>query len=197
MNDERLRMAKEAVAAVRGLDVDPDSPGGAEILKHLLNGPAIPSSSPTDSAFPGPSSDTTTASDPGEPAKRLADWLGIDVERVEDVIEFTAEEAQLRIPAARLARAKADRQRVLVLIQLAVERIAYNRTEVRASRINATCADYGCMDQNLPNNVSSRGDLAARRGQRGSYAYRATQPGIQRARTLLQELFETQGELRL
>jgi hypothetical protein len=112
------------------------------------------------------------------------------------VVEFEGDELTIRIPAGRLARSKADRQRVLALLTVATDRVAYGIQEVPASRVNAICDDYSCLDQNVPQNVA-RGGLLARRGKRGAYTYRATQPGLERAKTLLKELVEGDGALRL
>ncbi|HEX8066297.1 MAG TPA: hypothetical protein VF520_07210 [Thermoleophilaceae bacterium] len=117
--------------------------------------------------------------------------------RVKDVVEFTESDVLLRLPTARLPRAKADRQRLITLLKLALDRVAFGLDEVSAHRINAACHEYACADQNLPHNVASRGDLVTRRGKRGSYVYRATQPGIERARALLVELFNDDTELRV
>jgi hypothetical protein len=193
VTDERTPAVEEALKAVRDLGLDPESPGGAVVLSHLLG---QSSSHAPRRADAGAAEQVVTDGEDEQPATLVAEWVGADVDRVEDVIEFTGDEPLLRIPSGRLPRGKADRQRALVLIRLAVERVAYDRTDVPASRINATCADYACMDQNLPHNVSSRGDLATRRGKRGAYVYRATQPGMQRARDLLRDLFESEEELR-
>lgn len=194
MTEDRVAAVDRAVKAVRDLGVDPESAGGAVLLSHLLD---QASSAPSTSSEPVLSAGADARVNDQSPAALVAQWAGVDVERVEDVIEFDTDEALLRIPARRLARAKAERQRVLVLVKLAVERVAYDRAEVPASRVNATCAEYACLDQNLAQNVISRGDLATRRGRRGSYVYRATQPGIQTAKDLLRNLFTTDEELRV
>jgi hypothetical protein len=188
-----IRMVAKALAAVRELGLDPESPGGAVVLAHLL----LQDSTVTPHAADDASEPASTPGAGDQPAAKVAKWLGVDAERVEDVIELTADEALLRIPVRRLPKAKADRQRVLVVIKLAVERVAFERADVPASRINATCAEYACMDQNLPGNVASRGDLAARRGKRGAYSYRATQPGMERAKDLLRDLLDSEEELRV
>ncbi|HEX3910339.1 MAG TPA: hypothetical protein VHW67_06525 [Solirubrobacteraceae bacterium] len=197
MSDDRKRAVEEALQFLRSVDLNPESPGGAVVLEHLLRASSPPPSTETEGPAAAPSDQVRDLDDSASPAARLARWIGTDIDRIEDVVEFTADEPLLRIPVARLPRAKAERQRSLVLLKLAVERVAYDRSDVPAGKINAMCADYACMDQNLPANVSSRGDLATRRGKRGTYFYRATQPGIQRAKALLEELFETEEELRI
>jgi hypothetical protein len=191
MSEDRVAAA---VKAVRDLGVDPDSAGGAVLLAHLLQETTQPLAGSSAPRSEGTSRVSAVAEGP---AGTIAEWIGVDVARVEDVFEFDGDEALLRIPSRRLARAKADRQRVLVLIKLAVERVAYERSDVPASRVNATLTDYACMDQNLAQNVTSRGDLATRRGRRGAYFYRVTQPGIQIAKDLLLNLFNTDEELRV
>jgi hypothetical protein len=184
----------EAVAAVRELQVDPDSAGGAVLLTLLLKETgAAPSRQVEESSV----SASTDSVDPAGHSARVADWSGIDLDRVDDILEFGDEQSLLRLPARRLPRSKADRQRVLVLLKLSVDRVAYDRADVPAKDVNAICLEYACLDQNLPNNVASRGDLATRRGSRGAYTYRATQPGLQRARELLQEVVNGDGELKV
>ena len=180
---------RDAVAGVTELGVDPDSPGGAVALRFLLDseGAATTGVSGTAHASPGDS----------HPVERIARWVGTDVERILDVVEAGDGGATIRPPAARLPRSKADRQRVLTLLKLAVDRVGYDVPEVRAQTVNALCSEYACADQNLPNNVAARGDLVARRGKRGAYVYRATQPGLERAHELFVELFSGDGDLRV
>jgi hypothetical protein len=135
--------------------------------------------------------------DSGTATEKLARWLDVDPDRILDVIEPGDGEAAVRPPAARLPSTKADRQRVLTLLKLATDRVGYDTPEVRAQAVNALCTEYACADQNLPNNVAARGDLVTRRGRRGAHVYRATQPGLERARELFVELFAGEGILRV
>jgi hypothetical protein len=193
--DNREQRLVEALETVRSVGLDPDSAGGSTALGFLLadqqaSGAAEASQAPT----PRTNAPDLVAED--EPAVRLSSWAGVNVQRIEDVIEFGEQEAFLRVPSARLPRSKADRQRVLALLKLAVDRVGYRREEVAAAQINAACAEYSAMDQNLPHNLMARAGLITRRGKRGAYVYRATQPGMERAKHLMVELFDSEGELR-
>lgn len=171
--------------AVRGVGLDPDSAGGAVALSYLLTGdtadrPEQPEHRRSDEPQFGP--------DEQDPAASVARWVGVDTATIKDHIEFAEAKGVPRPPNSRLPRSKADRQRVLTLLTLAVNRIGYGQEEVPSSEVNALAAEYASLDQNLPHNISQRGELITRRGKRGAFEYRATQPGLERARDLLREL---------
>lgn len=192
---DRLSDLEEAIDAVRKAGLDPDGPGGAAALAFLLGG-GEPGAAPPGSTVP-PSEASSDGSAAREPASRMSRWLGAEADRIEDVIEFGEEESALRIPAAQLPRSRADRQRILALLKLAADRIAYDVDQVPAARIGSVCDDYGSLDQNLAQNLAGRGDLITRRGKRGGYVYRATQPGLERARQLLAAVLEGEERVRL
>jgi hypothetical protein len=210
-----LDTLKDAIAALEELDLDPSTPGGAVALRFLLEGQATtgtaghsastlaPHSSPAWAAprVDAPRAGGTAAASgvvesEGEPPELLvASWVGVDPERLLDVLEFPPDGVLLRIPSARLKSSRADRQRLLALLKLAIDRKAYGREEVSTQQINVVCSDYGCLDQNITSNLAAREDLIMRRGKRGAYFYRVTQPGIERARGLLYALLEGDGEI--
>lgn len=203
-DDGRLTAMREAVGAVRQTGIDPQTPGGAILLGFLLDGwpPSRRSASLAQVLGLSPAAERAlepAAAEPLDdaPVERLARWMGVEAIRVEDVFELTESAALIRVPARRLPVPKAHRQRVLVLLRLAAERIGYERMELPGADVNATCADYGCMDQNLPQNVKSRAELVSRRGRRGKSFYRITQQGMQRAQDLFQQLFMTDEVLRV
>lgn len=192
MSPNREDALREAVDTLQRIGLDPDSPGGARALDFLLSEPELVDTEP-----PAASRSTSSRVEDQEPDTKLADWVGIDHDRVRDVVEFGDGQALLRVGSSRLPKSKAEKQRVLTLLKLASDRIAYGAEEVSAQKVNAVCDDYNCADQNLPHNVAARGDLVTRRGKRGAYVYRATQPGAQRARELFSELLDGEGELRV
>jgi hypothetical protein len=185
---DRQKELLAAIDLVREAGLDPDSPGGAAALSHILDGSreqtaAIPASG-------APSTSTLPPAESGDPVGLVAAWAQSDQDRLADLIEFSAEGARLRIPVNQLPKSKAKRQRVLTLLKLAIDRVGYGVDEVTSQQVNAVADDYSSLDQNLPGNVTGRGGLVTRRGKRGTYAYRATQPGIQAAREALQRLLE-------
>jgi hypothetical protein len=183
-------LLNQAVRTVRDSHLDPDSAGGAEALRFLLAGGRVHEAASGSSADQGPGPDLTA------PDAAVAKWANLDVEAVRDRVEF-GDDALVRLPVDRLPRAKADRQRVIALMKLAIDRVGYGLDDVSAQRVNAACSEYACVDQNISHNIAARGDLITRRGKRGAYLYRITQPGLQRARELMIELFEGDGELRV
>ena len=181
----------ESIEAVRAAGLDPESPGGGLALAFLLTADARPS-------VPTPRRDESLPHEGGDtPSTRLATWSGLEEDRLADLFEFSGERAEVRVPIRRIPSAKSDRQRVLALLKLAADRIAYGADSVDSKIVYALCADYGCADQNLPNNLQTRADLIDRRGKRGSYRYRPTQPGLQRAREIIRELAETDEMVRI
>ena len=178
----RYQTLDEALEAVTDRGLDPDSPGGAVALSYLLQQNMQVSD---ESARLGP----PNADDADEdPAATLASWAGASRESVMDVFEFADHGVRLGAPSGRLPKSKAKRQRVLVLLKLAADRVAYGAQEVPASQINEIAAHYACLDQNLPQNVAGRSSLVTRRGTRGAFRYRITQMGLDRAKELISSL---------
>lgn len=193
---DRVSKLEEAIQAVRDAGLDPDGPGGAAALAFLLESGGRASGHPG-APVAGEKGSAVATTTSGEPAERLSRWLGSDADRIQDVIELGDDGSVLRIPAAQLPRSRADRQRILALLKLSVDRIAYEIESVSAAEIGAVCDDYGSVDQNLAQNLAARGDLITRRGKRGGYVYRATQPGLERARQLLGAVLDGEDRVRL
>jgi hypothetical protein len=188
---DRKTLLKAAVDDLRDLEVDPNSAGGAVALSFLLETQA------PDSPVAGGSAKQADSALGGAPLERLSAWMKAEPTRVSDVIEVGDASATFKPHSSRLPRGKANRQRVLVLAQLAIARVGYEKQGLPASEVNALCSEYACLDQNLPHNVTTHGDFISRRGRRGSYVYRISEPGLQRAQEVLSELLEGDGEVRV
>jgi len=186
---------KEALDSIRELGLDPDSPGGAAALSHLLQTGAsgAPASGDRVDIATGEQSHGDAGAD--TPEARLAEWVGTDTARIRDIAQFDEDGALPTPPSGRLPRSKADRQRIITLLKLAFDRIGYGTEDVRASGVNAACSAFACLDQNLPNNILKLDTQVARRGKRGAFTYRATQQGMERARTLTRQLLDGTEEL--
>jgi hypothetical protein len=177
--DAALRVLEE-----RGLD--PESAGGAVALGYLLSA-APPVSQP---AAPGSVSTSLARTTDGdsEPTKALAGWAGVSLDDVLDIFDFGEAGIGIGISSRRLPSSKADCQRALVVLKLAAERVAAGRDSVPAGEINEIASHYGVLDQNLAANVSNKTNMVARRGKRGSWNYRVTQPGLDHAKQLIAKL---------
>lgn len=189
MNEEGSDELRRAIEAVRNLGLDPQTAGGAVALAHLLGETTV--SGPARARPQTP----PTPSDGDRAEARLADWARTDEDRIRDLVVLSDGRVSLTLSVARLPRSKADRQRLLTLLLLAVERVGLGVDETPARRVNDVCREYSCLDQNLAMHVASRGDLVTRRGKRGSYSYRVTQPGLQRAREVFAELVDGNDEV--
>lgn len=194
---ERLQALDRALRSLRERDVDPESAGGAVALQFLLE----PSASPTEPALAPPPAPASSAgsvkADADNPAGRLGAWAGSSPDDIFDLFDVGDGSLRVHVPTARLPRSKADRQRVLVLLAVAGHRIAFEDEVLSASVVNRVVDDYGALDQNLPKNVAGQSHLVTRRGKRGSWQYRVTQPGLDRARELIKTLIETEEPIRL
>jgi hypothetical protein len=186
---DRGQILDKALQALRDRDLDPQSAGGAVALEFLLgtkeaaptaSAAAVPQPAPT----PSGSSESANAE---EPITALANWSGIDTARLSDFFEFS-DEIRLTISPARLPKSKADQQRILSLLTLAADRIGNGAQQTGWSQINAVVDDYAVLDQNLGNNVAKHSSLVIRSGKPKTYVYRITQPGLERARELIQAL---------
>lgn len=115
---------------------------------------------------------------------QLVDWSGLDADQLEDAFDIGVDGIAVVVSHRHLSTRKSERQRQLVLLKLAAERIANDRQTVPAREVNALCEEYDCMDQNLPRNVQE-GGMIIRRGSRGAHDYRVTREGIDAAAELL------------
>jgi hypothetical protein len=131
---------------------------------------------------------TATESNDATPSTLVASWLGSEEEAVQDYFHFGDQSVELQIPSSQLPARKADRQRRLALLKLALERKGYEKSDVPGREINELCERYACLDQNLPKHLQDFENYISRRGKRGSYFYRLTQPGLEAARTELTNL---------
>lgn len=187
---EREKKLDEALASLRERDLDPQSAGGAIALEYLLgpsreasSGPAAPHPAPPVPALPsGP------APDAADPIGGLAAWSGADALRLADFFEVADGAIRLTIPSGRLPRSRADQQRILTLLTLAVDRVALGAQQTSHRQVNAVLHHYGAFDQNLAKNVAKNSNLVIRSGKAKAHLYRITQPGLDRARELIQAL---------
>jgi hypothetical protein len=181
---DRTASLDDALEALRDRGIDPESAGGAVALTHLLSEAPAPSSpqavTPTGALVP--------VGNAGESATALAEWGGVSRDEILDIFEFDDESIGIGLSSGRLPSSKAECQRALVVLKLAAERIAGGREVVPASEINEIVSHYGVFDQNLASNVSIKTNMVARRGKRGSWKYRITQPGLDRARIMISTL---------
>lgn len=187
MNDDLVAEARDAVAAIREMGVDPDSSGGGTIFKFLTSGaPPVPANVPSVTAVPSAAEAEDT------PRGRVAAWASLDPDQLDDLIEFDGSDAHLAVPPARLPSAKSDKQRVLGLMTIALHRVGFELDVVPARHVNTVCTEYDCMDQNLPNRLTSTGTVT-RRGRRGAFAYRISRPGLDAAKQLFTEFASGTG----
>jgi hypothetical protein len=175
-------VVKRAVDAVKEAGLDPDSDLGIamsrEVFRELVReAPAGGEAAATQGTQMSPGATDAEA--------RLARWLDVPGERVRDVIALNPEGADLHIHSRSLPPSKRARQRLLGLLKLAIDRVAYERQEVPATEINAICERYAALDQNLPFALTHWKDYITRRGSRGAYTYRISQPGVDEARDVL------------
>jgi hypothetical protein len=185
---ERERKLDDALAVLRERDIDPSSAGGAVALEFLLGSDvATPSA-------PAPSGTVPLAIDEADPLAIFADWAKVDSARLADFFEFSEGRVHLTIPSTRLPRSKADRQRLLTLLVLAAERIGLKVERTHADPIIAVLHDYAVFDQNMSGNMSKIANQITRSGKPKDYVYRITQPGLDRAKQLLQELVSSEDE---
>lgn len=184
-NSELSGMLREIREAVTEAGFDLDSAAGAAAISSLIQA-RVAGSHTVSSPAAEASIDTTS------PASRVAKWLSVDPELLYDVIDFGEDRPELVLWERKLPKGKADRQRVLAAIRLAVDRVGYRREETDARAINALCERYDCLDQNLPKNLRAR-DLVTRKGQRGAYVYRLTHAGLPQAKAILEEVLSDKG----
>lgn len=187
---EREKKLDEALASLRERDLDPQSAGGAIALEYLLNPSRETPSGPADSrvASPQSASPSEPAPDTADPIGALAAWSGTDALRLADFFEVGDGEIRLTIPSGRLPRSRADQQRTLTLLTLAADRVALGAQQTSHRLVNSVLHHYAAFDQNLGKNVAKNSSLVIRSGKPKAHLYRITQPGLDRARALIQAL---------
>jgi hypothetical protein len=197
MLDSGSAAVTRALEIVRQADLDPNDPAGVAIvsalLPHLLG--ELPDAGSSEE--PGSGSRESAPKREDSPTAKTAAWARIDTTRVADIVEFSEDGARPIVVPNRLPASKAQQQRVLGILKLALDRVAYGREEVETKRIYQLCEAYGIADQNIHSNLISRGNFVNRRGPRGSQTYRLTVPGLEAARTLFVELADSDARLAL
>lgn len=182
---------RAAVATVREAGLDPNEPAGVVALSFALrtstrsNNPNVVESGTIEPAVPVPSEQLLGDAKDPSPPMRLARWLVVSAEDIEDAFEFGADGVDIALHPRRLPTKKADRQRFLAHVKLAVDRVAYGHDQIPASVLNALCERFDCLDQNLPRVLLDHENYFARRGKRGAYFYRITAPGLEAAKPIL------------
>ncbi|MDQ3916314.1 MAG: hypothetical protein M3323_13470 [Actinomycetota bacterium] len=186
-NEERVERLRDALAAVQELDIPEDSPMLAPALEFLLK--SLDQSGPDERHVNEaglPTSETGSSS----PLERAVTWTGVSPEALLDVVDFGTEGVIPTVYHGRLPKGKLERQRVVAVMKLSLDKVAYGASELSARQVNEVCDRYECLDQNLPGNLQKSG-LATRLGDRGSYVYRVTLAGEDRARQVLRSLTGT------
>jgi hypothetical protein len=126
--------------------------------------------------------------DATDPIGSLAAWSGADPLRLADFFEISDGAIRLTIPSGRLPRSKADQQRTLTLLTLAVDHVALGAQQTSHRQVNSVLHHYAAFDQNLGKNVAKNSNLVIRSGKPKVHVYRITQPGLDKARELIQVL---------
>jgi hypothetical protein len=185
---EMAEMLRSAVQAVREVGLDPDSPAGVAAIQEFLRSGlnvSAPSAAGHTPATTGPPDQDSSA------ARRAAEGVSVGEDRVQDIVDFGVDGVALSIHGRSLPSMKAGRQRMLALLKLALDRVAYDRDQVQARELSAILDQYDCLDQNVPKNLETYENYITRRGQRrGGYSYRITQYGLDRAREELRSLLD-------
>lgn len=184
--EEAIRQAVKSIDAA-GLEIE--SPAGQTalevVLRYLLD---QKDSDPR--ALIQPQAEASREG--GEPVDRLAAWSGIAGDRLNDFFEFGDRGVGLIVPENLLPASRADRQRMLAHLKLAIDSVAYGQTELPARDIASLCRDYACLDDNLSKNLTvGYSNYVTRRGRRAGTHYRLTQPGREAARNILSDLAAT------
>jgi hypothetical protein len=124
------------------------------------------------------------------PVAVVAGWLERPPEKLLDICEFSSDGVEIQLWHAQLPERKADCQRLLAMVKLGLERVGFEHELVSARDLNALCTKYGCLDQNMPQNLQKYQNHIVRRGQRGAYNYRLTHAGLQAARETIRGLID-------
>jgi len=131
---------------------------------------------------------TTQSNGPDTAIGRLSEWSGVDPLVLEDAIYEEDDQVVIQVNSDRLPSSRAGIQRALAFAYFAVMRQGFGVTDVPADHFNDLLREYGALDQNVWANLHSEMGAFGRRGDRGSYTYRLTIQGSQRARDVLREL---------
>jgi hypothetical protein len=191
----RLNALDQALKSLRDRGIDPETAGGAVALEYLLEKPpSWPERPHLTAPTVGPAERTSDAEDP---VAGLVVWLQAAPDQITDIFDVSETDMGIHVPTPRLPRSKADKQRVLALLYIAGERVAFAREVVPASGVNRVADRYGVLDQNLPKHIASHSHLITRRGKRGSWQYRVTQPGLEKAAELIKILIHQEGPVEL
>jgi hypothetical protein len=179
----RIQEAKEAVEA-SGLDLD--SPAGVATLRVLLErslsvtSPSEPEASSVSDAIEGP-------------RERIASELGVEPQVLDDYMTLGDEESRPELRPRLLPRGRAEQQRRLAIIKLALDRFGYGIDEVPVRSVMEVCEYHRCRDKNLARNLESYDDYIVRRGSGSSAVFRLTREGLDFAREVLRDLLGRDG----
>jgi hypothetical protein len=204
MPPEEQAAVDAALGIVREAGLEPDSPAGVAVLRELL--PHLLASAGQGAGAEegrgsgprtGPSPSTPSVALDDGPLEKVARWARADANQIADLIEFSDEGAQPSLSPAQLPATKAKQQRLLAMLKLATDRIAYEREEVETRDIYRLCDAYGIADQNIAQNLINRGNYVTRRGQRGARTYRVTVQGLEVAKKALVELASANGRVEI
>ncbi|MGH8546895.1 MAG: hypothetical protein ACREX3_25435 [Gammaproteobacteria bacterium] len=189
MSESRMKdVLDQAMSALRDAGIDPESPLGVAAFPGVLQGVMADRTSSAESTSVAPSIEAMPA-EPGSPLASLSEWSGISAGRLADFVETRDKTVVLHVPTNRLPSSTAGRQRYLAYAFLVSMRHVFQMDEVEVDDLNDLLKEYNVMDQNVWGNLSTDEGSFVRRGSRGSYRYRLTMPGRERALEVVQELF--------
>lgn len=157
------------------------------LLKHELSGTAAPTpSSPLPA--PPPVADPGVTSD-GTAAQALARRLGRDIDRLQDIYDFSADPVALIVSPGRLAPAVSHASMQIALLVVAARQAVAQESWTPASEIRAVCQDYARFDpSNFATTLTSMHEQFAFRGKGPGREVRLTRPGWDAVSNLLDEL---------
>jgi hypothetical protein len=122
-------------------------------------------------------------------AQALARRLGRDVDRLQDIYDFSSDPVALIVSAGRLAPAVAHASMQIALLVVAVRQAVDNEAWTPASEIRAVCQDYARFDSsNFAATLTSMHQQFAFRGKGPGREVRLTRPGWDAVSDLLDEL---------
>jgi hypothetical protein len=188
---------RSALELVEGAGLDPDSRAGSVVLRYALetNHRCALGAPPQKVESGQNGSDAQGSGEAGDPAGSVAAWANVPREAVEDNFEFGAEGGLVKVKTHRLPAQKGGKQTLIGILKLAIDRVGYGQEEVSTRAVNAALAEYKAVDQNVFKHLVGRGDFVSRRGQRGNYSYRLTQPGVEKALELMRSIAEGNEQL--
>lgn len=193
--DDTLTVVQLTLEVMREAHIDPASDLGAAAFPVILSA-LLPAPTPVATGgeelsgppirIPRAGSDETVEA-PAKPLERAAAWLNVGPARLGDLVEFDDESLVIHLASHRLPSSRAERQRVLAYAYLGLARIGLQREDVESTSLNDVIDAYGTLDQNVWANLQGATGSFGRRGQRGSYTYRLTLPGLDKAREIILE----------